>query len=160
VLVDDTYSTKIAETCLPPFRPSPHLAALLLTRTLPLFLPLSLSLSLSRQDLECWGPEKHTGVWRLLLVRHNSSGGALLLVQYSTRNCQEPERAARLAAALVKLKEFVVEEAKRTGLDLVSLFVQEHNEVGNRALDSTPVQLVDPQPHTRHPQPHTRHPKP
>jgi len=90
-------------------------------------------------------------------VRHNSAGGALLLVQYSSRNCQEPERAAQLEAALVKLKEFVVEEAARTGLALVSLFVQEHNEVGNRALDSTPVQLVLPKPSTPNPTLHTLH---
>ncbi|KAJ1493965.1 hypothetical protein T484DRAFT_1609871 [Baffinella frigidus] len=64
------------------------------------------------------------------------------MVQYSSRNCKEKEQADKLEAALVKLKTFIVDEATRTGLKIASLFVQEHNEVGNRALDSTPVQLV------------------
>jgi tRNA/tmRNA/rRNA uracil-C5-methylase (TrmA/RlmC/RlmD family) len=94
------------------------------------------------QDLECWGPAKHTGVWRLLLVRHNSEGGAMIMVQYASRNCQAPQDAERLKGALEKLKTFLIAEAKRTGLNLVSLFVQEHNEVGNRAADSTPCELL------------------
>jgi len=66
----------------------------------------------------------------------------MIMVQYASRNCQAPQDAERLKGALEKLKTFLIAEAKRTGLNLVSLFVQEHNEVGNRAADSTPCELL------------------
>jgi len=90
------------------------------------------------QTLECWGPQNHTGVWRMVMVRHNRVGDVMVLVQYSSNNCSRED----LDAALAKLKAFLLEEKAAGTIKLTSLFFQEHNEVGNRAHDDAAVTLA------------------
>jgi hypothetical protein len=93
---------------------------------------------LNHQTLECWGPEKHTGVWRQLTIRHSSTGDLLAVIQYSTNNCA----LADLDAAMAKLKDFLLEQVKQGKMRLTSLFGQEHNNVSNKAADDCPMALL------------------
>jgi tRNA (uracil-5-)-methyltransferase len=90
------------------------------------------------QTLACWGPQNHSGVWRMVMVRHNRKGDVMVLVQYSSNNCSR----ADLDAALAKLKTFFLEQNDKGTMKLSSLFFQEHNEVGNRANDDAAVSLA------------------
>ena len=90
------------------------------------------------QTLGCWVPQNHSGVWRMIMVRHNRVGDVMVLVQYSTKNCSKDD----LDAALAKLKSFFFEKVTAGAMKLTSLFFQEHNEVGNRANDDSTVALA------------------
>jgi len=94
------------------------------------------------QTLACWVPQDHSGVWRMIMVRHNRVGDVMVLVQYSSKNCTTDE----LDAAIAKLKSFLFEKVKAGAMKMTSLFLQVHNEVGNRANDDSTVVLASGEP--------------
>ena len=92
----------------------------------------------NHQKLECWGAAKHTGTWRMVTVRNNSDDDVIAVVQYSSSNTKKEE----LDEALACLDQHIRSKVDSGDLTLASLFLQEYNDVSNRANDDCPVRLV------------------
>uniref|UniRef100_A0A7S4L029 TRAM domain-containing protein n=1 Tax=Guillardia theta TaxID=55529 RepID=A0A7S4L029_GUITH len=90
------------------------------------------------QKLECWGAAKHTGTWRMVTVRNNSENDVIAVVQYSSSNTKKEE----LDEALACLDQHIRSKVDSGDLTLTSFFLQEYNDVSNRANDDCPVRLV------------------
>lgn len=72
------------------------------------------------------------------MVRHNTPGEVMAVIQYASTN-SDPEK---LAGILVRLEEYMKAKAAAGEIQLTSLFLQEYNNVSNRADDTTPVRLA------------------
>ena len=88
--------------------------------------------------LGVWTPHNHQGVWRVVMVRHNSAGAVMVLVQYASTNCTQEA----LAEALASLQAFLLRKKAEGAIKLTSLYFQEHNMAGNRANDDSTIRLA------------------